>query len=141
MGSVTTYQDCPRCNAEEESFFIDCYYKTGEEYAFCSLCGYGYSHTIKRDENGEPVLLDPKKGVKHHNIVFESKEHENPFGAYRIKYENSIGFTVGCLPNEKEYLKFKNYCNNSLMKNSITHAEVSKLLNGKIVKEVICENV
>jgi hypothetical protein len=140
MDSVMTYEDCPHCNTEQESFHVNFYYKTGEEYAFCNLCGYGYTHSIRRDENGEPVLLDPEKGKSFDNVIYDSKDYQNPYGAYRLEYKGQIGATVGCLANEQEYLEFIEHCTKSTWSKEIESAIVSKLVSGKIVKEVIREH-
>ena len=55
MGSVIDYIECPNCKAEAYSDF---YYKTGEEYINCNNCGYHYSATYKRDDDGEFVTQD-----------------------------------------------------------------------------------
>jgi len=45
MGSVSSYEKCPRCGLEN-ALLIDCYYKTEESYESCGVCGYRYHHVI-----------------------------------------------------------------------------------------------
>lgn len=54
MGSVIDVKTCPKCG--RETLATDYYYRSGEEYAFCKCCGYGYSYTKKE----EPVRVHTK---------------------------------------------------------------------------------
>ena len=48
MGSVLDTIECPVCSSEASS---DYYYKTGEEYIFCSHCGYKREMRFERDDS------------------------------------------------------------------------------------------
>lgn len=50
MGSIQESIVCPQCGHMEA--YCTYYYKTGEEYIFCPLCGYQKENTIKCNEKG-----------------------------------------------------------------------------------------
>ena len=54
MGSVQEKIVCPQCGSGEAIF--DYFYKTGEEYTFCPLCGYRKAHSIDCDEMGNWIM-------------------------------------------------------------------------------------
>lgn len=43
MGSIMEYETCPNCGSEE-SYIRDYYYKSDEEYCFCSKCGHVHNY-------------------------------------------------------------------------------------------------
>ena len=86
MGSVIDYIECPNCKHEA---FSDFYYKTGEEYVNCNNCGYHYSATYKRNEDGKFVTKDGTEDYKFENLIMVENKLEDPFGAYRIKVYHS----------------------------------------------------
>lgn len=50
MGSVQDIVNCPQCGKEEA--ILDYYYKSGEEFVFCPICGYQKKHYYRRDKDG-----------------------------------------------------------------------------------------
>lgn len=132
MGSVIDYIECPNC---KEEAFSDYYYKTGEEYINCSSCGYHYSYIIKRDDEGKMIKIDESKDFAIDNVVREEKELKEPYGAYRIKYYDSVATQCGSLSNESEYNDLvKNIKDNDSL---IESASVSKLINENIITETL----
>jgi Zn ribbon nucleic-acid-binding protein len=99
MGSVIDYIDCPNCGYEA---YCDFYYKTGEEYVNCQNCGYHYSATYKTDDKGKYITKDGTKNYAFDNLIMEIKELKNPYGAYRIKYNDSVAYQCGALENEDQ---------------------------------------
>ena len=63
MGSVISEMKCPQCGG---GMTIDYYYKTDEEYRFCSSCGKTENWTIIRDANGKAVLKKNGKAKYKH---------------------------------------------------------------------------
>ena len=102
MGSVIDYIECPNCKQEA---YNDFYYKTGEEYVNCQNCGYHYSATYKRDDEGEFVTKDGTEDYSFENLIMETKELKNPYGAYRIKYYDSVAYHCGSLESEEDFVK------------------------------------
>ena len=132
MGSVIDYIECPNC---KEEAFSDYYYKTGEEYINCSSCGYHYSYIIKRDDEGKMIKIDESKDFAIDNVVREEKELKEPYGAYRIKYYDSVATQCGSLSNESEYNDLvKNIKDNDSL---IESASVSKLVNENIITQTL----
>lgn len=84
MGSVISYEECPRCGTED-GMFEDFYYKTGEIYCFCQHCGYTDNHTLKREDG---------KFIKDKDEYIWLNEHKEPWGAYAIFGESGVG-TLG----------------------------------------------
>ena len=89
MGSVIDYIECPHCSREA---FIDFYYKTGEEYINCQNCGYHYSATIINRDKLLTELTDED---------WKINELKDPYGAYRLKYYDSVAYECGSLENEQ----------------------------------------
>lgn len=58
MGSVQSDIECKYPNAME-----DYYYKSDELYIFCRNCGFSYSRTIRRDDDGKLILKCPGEKV------------------------------------------------------------------------------
>jgi len=100
MGSVIDYIECPHC---EHEAYSDFYYKTGEEYVNCQNCGYHYSATFKTDDEGEYITKDGTDNYSLDNMIMEINEIKNPYGAYRIKYKDTVAYECGSLTDEKEY--------------------------------------
>lgn len=134
MGSVIDYIECPNC---KEEAFSDYYYKTGEEHINCNSCGYHYYYIIKRDEEGEMIKIDESKDFAIDNVVREEKELKEPYGAYRIKYYDSVATQCGSLVNESDYGELRQHLSNNEF---IEFASVSRLVDGQITTEVLVDN-
>lgn len=134
MGQI----ECPRCGSEE--CFEDYYYKTGEEYVNCPDCGYHRSFFIKRDDEGKMIKLDESKELSFDNVVTEETVLEEPFGAFRIMYDNSSG-SGGVIPTEDDYNTFVSEIVS--LTNQPDHkmesVVVSRFVDGEIKKETIWE--
>jgi Zn ribbon nucleic-acid-binding protein len=89
MGSVIDYIECPNCKQEAYSDF---YYKTGEEYINCQNCGYHYSATIINRDKLLTELTDKD---------WKINELKDPYGAYRLKYYDSVAYECGSLESEQ----------------------------------------
>ena len=125
MASVIDYIECPNCKQEAYSDF---YYKTGEEYVNCNSCGYHYSATIVNRDKKLSELTQQD---------WEISELKNPYGAYKIKPYGSIARQCGSFANQTEY----DYFISEISKDSeIEFCSVSRLVDGKIVTEVIIDN-
>ena len=131
MGSVIDYIECPHCKSEA---YNDFYYKTGEEYINCQNCGYHYSATYKRDDDGEFVTKDGTNNYTFDNLIMETKELKNPYGAYRIKHYDSVAYECGSIENETEYNELKRYSSDDP---NIELSTISRFVNGEIVVEDI----
>lgn len=69
MGSVQDCVKCPKCG--EYSYVRDYYYKSGEEYCFCSNCGYVHNVELKRDENKNSIrTLEAKYDLSKGNVLY-----------------------------------------------------------------------
>ena len=123
--------ECPHCKSEAYS---DYYYKTGEEYINCQNCGYHYSATYKRDDDGEFVTKDGTNNYTFDNLITETKELKNPYGAYRIKHYDSVAYQCGSIENETEYNELKRYSSDDP---NIELSTISRFVNGEIVVEDI----
>lgn len=133
MGSVIDYIECPNC---EHEAYNDFYYKTGEEYVICNNCGYHYSAQWKRDDNGNLITKDGTEDYSFDNCIMETKELKNPYGAYRIRYVDSVGYHCGSLENENDYEELK--LTASLNENgAMEHVAISRYVNGEIVEEIL----
>jgi Zn ribbon nucleic-acid-binding protein len=129
MASVLDYIECPNC---EQEAFSDFYYKTGEEYVNCNNCGYHYSATIK-DRTKSLNELDEDD--------FEIVELKNPFGAYRIKFYDSPGYTCGSLESEEQLNELKSELEESIHAGiEIEYFQVSRFIDGQIKVETIIDN-
>lgn len=80
MGSVQSTIRCPQC---EGPMFTDYYYKTDEEYQFCTCCGKYESWTIVRDEAGKAVFKKNGK-VKYKHI------NRKGYGCASIAFSNGV---------------------------------------------------
>lgn len=140
MGSVIDYSaKCPRCN--QENAVDDYYYKTGEEYLRCTDCGYLYIFRWKRDENGKLILKDESLGDIFSNLVSEEIHLEAPHSCFEIFYTDNSG-QCGSLETESDYQKFvSGIASLTNQEHNIKKAVVSRLENGKIIKETLFEKI
>jgi len=125
MGSVIDHIDCPNCGNEAYSDF---YYKTGEEYVNCQHCGYHYSATYKTDDDGEYITKDGTEDYSFDNLIMETNEIKNPYGAYRLKYYDSIGYECGSLKSEDDYISLLSYVREQ---NDVETFTISRFVNGE----------
>ena len=125
MGSVFDCFDCPNC---EQEAFSDFYYKTGEQYVNCNNCGYHYSATIKNRDKKLTELIEDD---------WEINELKNPFGSYKIKMYEGIGYTCGSLKNKKQLNELKKQCEQD---NTIEYLQVSRFVDGQIKVEMLIDN-
>jgi len=126
MGSVIDYIECPHCGQEAYSDF---YYKTGEEYVNCQNCGYHYSATYKTNDEGEYVTKDGTENYTFENLIMETKELKNPYGAYQIRQYDSIGYECGSLESEEDFVTL---LANLREQDSIETFTISRLIDGEI---------
>ena len=134
MGSVIDYIECPNCKQEACSDF---YYKTGEEYVNCTNCGYHYSASYKRNDEGQFMTKDGTDDFSFSNLILEVNELKNPYGSFKIKYYNSKGFYCGSLVNEEDYIELKN---TTELDDTIESILISRLINDEIKKELLIDN-
>jgi DNA-directed RNA polymerase subunit RPC12/RpoP len=134
MGSVIDYIECPNCGHEA---YNDFYYKTGEEYVNCQNCGYHYSATYKTDDEGNYVTKDGTDNYEFDNLIMETKELKNPYGAYRLKYYDSVAYECGSLENEQN-------CVELLVEvrelNNVEYFGINRFVNGEIVTMDVIDN-
>jgi Zn ribbon nucleic-acid-binding protein len=135
MGSVIDYIDCPNCSQEAYSDF---YYKTGEEYVNCQNCGYHYSATYKTNDEGEYVTKDGTDNYEFENLIMETHELKNPYGAYKYKHRDAIATNCGSLENEDDYNKFKSEM--ELNKQLITYAIVNRFIDNQLRTEILLDS-
>lgn len=105
MGSVLDYFDCPICGNEASSDF---YYKTGEEYIFCTHCGYKKEMTYQRNEDGNLITKDGTTNYAFDNLIWNEIEVK-PKACYQLKAKESIGTAMGCLEDDEDIREFKEY--------------------------------
>ena len=134
MASVIDYIECPHCGTEAYSDF---YYKTGEEYVNCQNCGYHYSATYKRDDNGEFVTKDGTNNYTFDNLIMETKELKNPYCAYRIKQYDTVGYECGSLSNEEEFVTL---LANIKEQTNIELFSINRFIDGEIVTIDVIDN-
>lgn len=134
MGSVIDYIECPNCKQEA---FNDFYYKTGEEYINCNHCGYHYSVTYERDDNGQLVTKDGSDDLSFGNIKMEVNELKNPYGAYKIKYCDALGYNCSSLETENEYQQLLRYVNDNP---DVEFCSLSRFVDGEIKVEILVDN-
>jgi Zn ribbon nucleic-acid-binding protein len=134
MGSVIDYIECPNCKQEA---FSDFYYKTGEEYINCNSCGYHYSQTFKRDENGKFITEDGTDNYNFDNLKYEVSELKNPFGSYRLKVYQSPATQCGSFEKVDQYEEFKKNIENDV---EIEFCSVSRFVGGEIKVEILIDN-
>ena len=134
MGSVIDYIECPNCGHEA---YCDFYYKTGEEYVNCQNCGYHYSATYKTDDDGEYVTKDGTDDYSFDNLIMETKELKNPYGAYRLKYYDSVAYECGSLENEQNYVELLVEVREL---NNVEYFSINRFVDGEIVTIDIIDN-
>ena len=125
MGSVIDYIECPNCKHEAYSDF---YYKTGEEYVNCNNCGYHYSATIKNRDKALNELTEED---------WEIKELKNPYGAFKIKQYDTIGYLRGSIENEEHLNELKTNCENDL---TVEYLFVYKIVDGESTETILVDN-
>jgi hypothetical protein len=124
MGSVIDTIECPNC--KKEDCYVDFYYKTGEEYTFCSDCGYSKQiHIINREKNLNELTDDD----------WRMDEVANPWGCFRIKEIGMVGWNTGVLTSEEEYNQMYDKVLEHL--DSIDEFSLSRLVDGKIEKKMV----
>lgn len=134
MSSVMSVSECPNC--KQESLSSDFYYESGEEYMYCRECGYLYNFTFKRDEDGEFIKIDEDGDVDDiDNLQTNIESIENPFGAFQLEQKDGIS-QCGTLIDEADYESFVKQVK-GIKDKRLKKAIVSRLVDGKIVKEVI----
>ena len=124
MGSIIEHIECPNC---EHETFSDFYYKTGEEYVNCSNCGYHYSATIK-----DRTKLLSELTEDDYEIVYS----KDPYGAYKIKMYEGVGYTCGSLKNKKQLNELKKQCEQD---DAIEYLQVSRFIDGQIKVEMLVD--
>jgi Zn ribbon nucleic-acid-binding protein len=134
MGSVIDYIECPNCKQEA---FSDFYYKTGEEYVNCTTCGYHYSSSYKRNDEGQFMTKDGTDDFSFSNLILEVNELKNPYGSFKIKYYDSKGFHCGSLVNEEDYIELKKATE---LDETVESILISRLINDEIKKELLIDN-
>ena len=134
MGSVIDHIECPNC---EHEAYQDFYYKTGEEYVNCPHCGYHYSAVFKTNGNGEYVTKDGTEDYSFDNLILEINELKNPYGAYRLKYYDSVGYHCGSLENEKQFI---NMLANVKKQDNAEYFHISRFVDGEIKVEIVIDN-
>lgn len=125
MGSIIDYIECVNCKTEAHSDF---YYKTGEQYIYCNNCGYHYSATIKNREKAYSELTDED---------WEVQEYINPFGAYRLKYKESVSTQCGSLRNEAEWNELVKEVQEDDQYSQVEYFQLSQLIDEQIVVKYI----
>lgn len=125
MGSIIDYIECPNCKTEAQSDF---YYKSQEEYINCNNCGYYYSATIKNREKEYSELTKED---------WDIRECANPFGAYRLKYKESVNTQCGSLRNEAEWKGLVKEIQDDVHYSNVEIFTLSQLIEGKIIVEHI----
>jgi hypothetical protein len=134
MGSVIDWIECPNCKQEA---FSDFYYKTGEEYISCNNCGYHYSQSYKRDDEGKFVTKDGTDDNHFDNLILVVNELKNPYGSYRLKVYHSPATQCGSFENEEQYNEFKKNIEDDV---EIEFCSVSRFLDGEIKVEMLIDN-
>ena len=125
MGSVIDYIECPNCKAEAHSDF---YYKSGEEYINCNNCGYYYSATIKSRDKAYSELTDEDWNIQ---------ECISPFGAYRLKYKESVSTQCGSLRNEAEWNELVKNVKEDDQYSQVEYFQLSQFIDEQIVTQHI----
>jgi Zn ribbon nucleic-acid-binding protein len=131
MGSVTDVIECPNC---KRNAMIDFYYKTGEEYVNCNKCGYFYSQSYKRDDDGKFVTEDGTENYSFDNLIVEEKELKNPLGAYMLKIKGSLGYQGGAFETQEQ---MDDLTERVLADESIESFVISRLVGETILVEAI----
>ena len=125
MGSVIGYIKCPNCKAEAH---LDFYYNSGEEYINCNNCGYYHSYTIKNRDKRLDELTDED---------WDIQECISPFGAYRLKYKDTVSTQYGSLRNEAEWNELVKEVQADVEYPNVEIFTLSQLIDGQIVETSI----
>ena len=125
MGSIIDDIECPNCAHDAYSDF---YYKTGEEYLNCNNCGYHRSATIVNRNKKLSELTEDD---------WENKELKNPYGAYKIKYYDELGYVCGSLETEDEYEQLLRYINDNT---NVEFSSFSRFIDDKIKVDILVDN-
>jgi len=131
MGSVIEHIECPNCKGEAVSDF---YYKTGEEYIFCTQCGYQHNFYYERNEDGSYKLKDTNKPQYFNNLIPVEEEIKNPYGTYKIKIKEASGHSLGTLEKEEDFGVLYQQVNEGEIEN-LEYCEVCRFVNGKFETE------
>ena len=134
MGSVISYVECPRC--KQENCISDYYYNTGEESNFCPDCGYHESCFFARDEQGQLIRKDESGGYDFDNLVMKVTHSKNPYAAYRVEWSSGAA-EIGNIKTKRFYNGFIKNVNNLIEHDPDVEIVVSRLVDGKIEKEII----
>ena len=124
MGSVIDYIECPDCGSEA---YMDYYYKSGEEYINCNVCGFSRSFRIINWEDSETEGWKPDYKL----------DEIHGCGAYKIKQRGAIGYECGAFTEpaaEQEILRLIEE-----HKGELVHAEYTTFKDGTINKVVIIQ--
>lgn len=127
MGSVIDYHDCPNCGQEAWSDF---YYKTGEEYINCNHCGYHRSSIIITKDKTLDQLTEAD---------WLHRECLNPYGAFRYKMVDTVGYHCGTLETEAAGIDFQKQMELN-EDNMIEFASMSRFVDGQIVETIFINN-
>ena len=112
----------------------DYYYKTGEEYIFCTECGYQHNFYYERNEDGSYKLEDPTKPADLLNLIPIDEEIKNPYGTYKIKIKEAPGHSLGTLEKEEDFGVLAQQVNEGEIEN-LEYCEVKRFINGKFKTE------
>ena len=137
MGSVITYNDCPRCKTEE-GLFEDYYYKSGEIYSFCKHCGYTDNHFIKKIMEGDDIgkyIPNPDPDSKDGKWLWIHEKKE-PWGTYYVMPKEGAG-TLGAFEEKPDIDKFIKDVNESPVE--LVEAWISHWDGESISKIIILE--
>lgn len=76
MGSTIDTVKCPKCG--HETFTRDYYYRSSEEFCFCSTCGYERNVFLKRDEETGKYVKEvtQRYDLNKVNIIFGQAKHD-----------------------------------------------------------------
>lgn len=125
---------CSNCKSE---FGNRTDYKSGEGYIWCFDCGYTRDLWLKADNYGNLIRKDQTKDFSFDNLIFEESGTKNPYGSFNINYIES-GWSPKPLSTKKDYEKAISKFNSELsQEHRIKKAEVSRFIDGRIVKEII----
>jgi hypothetical protein len=132
MGSTIESITCQHCGNTET--YYEFYYKTGEEYTNCNKCGYYYSSMWKRDDNGLLMTKDGTDDLSWENLINETHELADPYGAYTIKYIGETITRCGSIVDEHGLTEI---INNVKQDSTVELFSVSRFVDGKIKIEVM----
>ena len=127
------YPVCPRCKSKNYIDFYDSNSKS--EHQYCYYCGYYRDYKMIKG-NGECCYTKSDDTLHITSEIFAGEEImcENPFGAFCV-IENNEDEMKGTLETKDDYEEFVSDAH--IKKHNFKKAIVSRLIDGKIVKEVI----